>query len=169
MAQAKARKIKPTVFLKTSRTKPKLKTGFHLSSVDLSLTSETMINRFLILVCLAISLSTISVRAQGQANSPEYEQNFMRLAEILGAVHHLWSICHPEDTQKWRDQMMKLLEADAKTPARRARLVNRFNTGYKNIRISYKKCDQTARQAELRFLSEGQALSHSLKLDRKKQ
>lgn len=116
----------------------------------------------LVFLCLFLNLPT-ETRAQAKANSPEYEQNFLRLAEVLGSVHHLWTICHRDEPQRWRDQMMKLLEVDAKSPARRARLINRFNTGYKNLKITYKKCDQTARQAELRFLSEGETVSKTLR------
>jgi len=121
-----------------------------------------------VILCFLISLPT-ETRAQVKANSPEYEQNILRLAEVLGSVHHLWTICHLEESQRWRDQMMKLLEVDAKSPARRARLVNRFNIGYKNLKITYKKCDQTARQAELRFLSEGESLTDRLRNSQKPQ
>lgn len=127
-----------------------------------------MIRILLVFICLFWALPG-DARAQAQANSPEYEQNILRLAEVLGSVHHLWTLCHKEESQRWRDQMMKLLEVDAKSPARRARLVNRFNTGYKNLKITYTKCDQTARQAELRFLSEGETLSSRLKKYQKPQ
>jgi len=120
-------------------------------------------------MCVALAGLPTELRAQSNANSPDFDKDMLRLAEVLGSVHHLRTICHQDESQKWRDQMMKLIEADAKSPARRARLVNRFNTGYKNLKITYVKCDQTARQAELRFLSEGESLSRRMKRAQKTQ
>ena len=34
-----------------------------------------------------------------------YDEKFLRLAEVLGAIHRLRNLCGAEEGNKWRDQM----------------------------------------------------------------
>ncbi len=52
----------------------------------------------------------------------------MRLAEILGSLHYLRTLCG-EAGGRWRTEMEGLLEAENPDTERRAKLIARFNHG----------------------------------------
>jgi len=89
------------------------------------------------------------------AAPPPYEAQFLRLSEILGAVHYLRQLCHADDSTVWRDEMQKLLDAERPEADRRARLVDRFNRGYNSFRSVYLTCTPAATEATQRYLDEG--------------
>lgn len=78
------------------------------------------------------------------AGAPPYEEDLNRLAEILGALHHLRGICGADEGDLWRQKMQALLNTEAQTDARRARLTDSFNRGYRGYRNAYKICDEVA-------------------------
>lgn len=86
----------------------------------------------------------------------------MRLAEILGAVHYLRELCGAEEGQLWRDQMSEILRNEGTTGVRRAKLVNKFNDGYRGYRRTYRTCTESATRASRRFSTEGAELASSL-------
>jgi uncharacterized protein (TIGR02301 family) len=86
----------------------------------------------------------------------------MRLAEILGAVHYLRELCGAEEGQIWRDQMQEILRNEGTTAVRRAKLVNKFNDGYRGYRRTYRTCTQSATLATRRFSTEGAQIAASL-------
>ena len=86
---------------------------------------------------------------------PPYEDQLLRLSEILGAVHYLRQICGADDSMVWRDEMQKLLDAEHPDTERRARMVDRFNHGYDTFRSVYLTCTPAAAAATQRYLDEG--------------
>ena len=117
-----------------------------------------------LLCVLVLAAVPGSLRAQEQ-NTP-YEQKLTRLSEVLGAMHHLRNICGAREGQLWRDQMIRLLDAEAPSPARRARLVRQFNKGYQTYQRSYQTCTDSANLEASKFASEGAILSQSLAFER---
>jgi uncharacterized protein (TIGR02301 family) len=91
-----------------------------------------------------------------------YDNKLMRLAEILGAVHYLRELCGAEEGQIWRDQMQEILRNEGTTAVRRAKLVNKFNDGYRGYRRTYRTCTQSATLATRRFSTEGAQIAASL-------
>ncbi|MGV1015097.1 MAG: TIGR02301 family protein, partial [Methyloceanibacter sp.] len=91
-----------------------------------------------------------------------YDTKLMRLAEILGAVHYLRELCGAEEGQLWRDQMKEILKNEGTTAARRAKLVNSFNDGYRGYRRTYRSCTESATLASTRFSTEGATIAASL-------
>jgi uncharacterized protein (TIGR02301 family) len=91
-----------------------------------------------------------------------YDTKLMRLAEILGAIHYLRELCGAEEGQLWRDQMKEILKNEATTAARRAKLVNSFNDGYRGYRRTYRACTESATLASTRFSTEGATIAASL-------
>lgn len=91
-----------------------------------------------------------------------YDDKLMRLAEILGAVHYLRELCGAEEGQLWRDQMTEILRNEGTTAVRRAKLVNKFNDGYRGYRRTYRTCTQSATLASRRFSTEGAQIASSL-------
>ena len=53
----------------------------------------------------------------------------MRLSEILGALHYLRELCKANEGQLWRLQMTKLIEAEAPSDNRKAKMIANFNNG----------------------------------------
>lgn len=91
-----------------------------------------------------------------------YDERLMRLAEILGAVHYLRELCGAAEGQLWRDQMGEILRNEGTTAVRRAKLVNKFNDGYRGYRRTYRTCTQSATRASSRFSTEGAELASAL-------
>jgi uncharacterized protein (TIGR02301 family) len=91
-----------------------------------------------------------------------YDPKLMRLAEILGAVHYLRELCGANEGQLWRDQMKEILKNEGTTSARRAKLVNSFNDGYRGYRRTYRSCTESATLATTRFSTEGASIAASL-------
>lgn len=105
---------------------------------------------------------------QGYAQdvSADYDRKLQRLAEILGAVHHLRDVCGAKEGQMWRDQMIKLLNAESPSPSKRARLVKSFNQGFRGYKRTYRRCNPAASLAINRFISEGAQLAQSMARER---
>jgi uncharacterized protein (TIGR02301 family) len=89
------------------------------------------------------------------AAPPPYEDQLLRLAEILGAVHYLRQLCKTGDGDVWRQQMQKLIDAEQPDEERRARMIDRFNHGYGTYRSVYLECTPAAVEATGRYLDEG--------------
>lgn len=90
--------------------------------------------------------------------APPYEPQLLRLAEILGALHHLRTVCAAPDADTWRDRMSALIEAEGPSPERRDRLAGAFNASYRTWARSYRTCTPAAEVAVLRFLTDASRL-----------
>lgn len=90
---------------------------------------------------------------------PIYEDQLLRLSEILGALSFLRRLCGEPDAAAWREEMSALLSAEQPGPQRRGRLIGRFNHGYETFNAVYRSCTPSANLAINRYLAEGQALS----------
>lgn len=93
---------------------------------------------------------------------PPYAESLLRLAEILGALHHLRPLCGANEPQVWRQKMGQLLTAQDPTPEERRRLVERFNQSYRSLAEIHRVCTVSASEIMERYLSEGTQLSRDL-------
>jgi uncharacterized protein (TIGR02301 family) len=91
-----------------------------------------------------------------------YDAKLLRLAEILGAVHYLRELCGAQEGQLWRDQMKEIVKNEGSTAVRRAKLVNKFNDGYRGYRRTYRTCTSSATLAITRFSAEGAQIAAAL-------
>lgn len=88
-----------------------------------------------------------------------YDGQLLRLAEILGSVHYLRTLCGA-DSADWRSSMQTLLDAETlNEPKRRERLTASFNRGYRAFAGVHSSCTPAARQAEERYRNEGATLA----------
>ena len=94
---------------------------------------------------------------------PIYEDQLLRLAEILGSLSFLRGLCGAPDAEAWRDEMRALLAAEHPGPARQARLVGRFNHGFETFNAVYRSCTPSAERAINRYLAEGQRLAEDVR------
>ncbi|MES0869173.1 TIGR02301 family protein [Pseudovibrio sp. SCP19] len=93
--------------------------------------------------------------AQPELKEPPYEQQLIRLSEILGALHYLRPLCGHDEADEWRQRMYSLLGAEVQNELRRRRLVERFNQSYRGFASVYQTCTPAAIEASRRFANEG--------------
>ena len=86
---------------------------------------------------------------------PAYNDQMMRLAEILGSLHYLRDLCGAEENQLWRDQMQDMLAKEKPSQDRRLKLTARFNRGFRSYQEIYRECTPSAAEAANRYLRQG--------------
>jgi uncharacterized protein (TIGR02301 family) len=127
-----------------------------------------MIRPVLGIALLATLLSASPLAAQGpRAPAPvaappslqaPYEPQLLRLAEIMGALHYLRTLCQGPENSAWRREMQALLDAEATGGERRERLVQSFNRGYGGFEQAHRGCTPAARLATQRYVTEARKL-----------
>jgi uncharacterized protein (TIGR02301 family) len=91
-----------------------------------------------------------------------YDPEILRLAEILGALTYLDTLCASNPQGDWRAKMQALLEADANTVARKERLAGSYNRGFRDYERTYHLCTPNAQAIIGRFLAEGAGIAHEV-------
>ena len=99
---------------------------------------------------------------QGEPPPAPYEKELLRLAEIMGSLAFLRSLCATPDATEWPQRMTALLDAEGTTPGRRERLAGAYNKGYQAFAMTYRVCTPSAAEATTRYVREGDTLSRSL-------
>jgi len=93
---------------------------------------------------------------------PPYDPEILRLAEILGALTYLDTLCASNPPGDWRAKMQALLEAEAKTAPRKERLAGSYNRGFHDYERTYRLCTPNAQAIIGRFLAEGAGIAHEV-------
>jgi uncharacterized protein (TIGR02301 family) len=120
-----------------------------------------MFKRTLTIAAVALTVAIAPARAAETGAAP-FDGELMRLAEILGALHYLRTLCGANEGNKWRDQMTALLDAEAQSGPRRNRLVANFNNGYRSFQRVYRTCTPAANLSVRRYLDEGAKISREI-------
>jgi uncharacterized protein (TIGR02301 family) len=120
-----------------------------------------MLKRALTIAVIALAIAGAPARALEGGPAP-FDGDLMRLAEILGALHYLRTICGAKEGQKWRGEMQALLDAEAPSGERHNRLVANFNRGYRGFQQTYRTCTPAAVVAVRRYLDEGAKISREI-------
>ncbi len=105
--------------------------------------------------------------APSAAPAPEstpapFDNDLQRLAEILGSLQYLRTVCGAKEGQKWRSEMQALIDAEAPGGERRRRIVARFNRGYQGFEQTYRTCTPAADLAIRRYLDEGAKIAREI-------
>jgi uncharacterized protein (TIGR02301 family) len=119
----------------------------------------TMLKRTLIAASILLAAASGPAGAQGAA---PFDGSLQRLAEILGALHYLRGICGANEGQKWRNEMQALIDAEAPSGDRRARMIANFNRGYRGFQQSYRTCTPAADLVIRRYLEEGSKIAREM-------
>lgn len=93
---------------------------------------------------------------------PPYEPQLLQLAEIMGSLAYLRTLCGGKDAQDWRDRMGALVEAEGRTPLRRERLTSAYNRGFRAYALTHRGCSEGSQEASTRLAVEGERLARSL-------
>lgn len=94
--------------------------------------------------------------------APPYEKDLLRLAEVLGSLAFLRSLCGAEDAAEWPKRMEALLEAEGSTPSRRERIAGAYNRGFRSFALTYRVCTPSAIEATNLYFDEGEQISRNL-------
>ncbi|MCB1537222.1 MAG: TIGR02301 family protein [Rhodoblastus sp.] len=93
---------------------------------------------------------------------PLYENQLLRLSEIMGALAYLRDLCGDGDGAEYRAKMAALLDAEGTAPERREKLAGAYNRGYRGYETTYGQCTANARAAITRFVAEGGRLARDI-------
>lgn len=118
-----------------------------------------MLSRLVLLLALSVTLAD---PAAAQSGAAPYDRDLQRLSEILGALHYLRDVCGSNEGQLWREEMQKLIEAEAPSGERHDRMVASFNKGYQGFRQTYRTCTPAATVAIRRYLQEGGRIARDI-------
>lgn len=89
-----------------------------------------------------------------------YDDKLARLAEVLGSVHYLRTLCKAPGADEWRNGMQQLLNSETgNEPQRKEKLTAAFNRGYRAFASVYTDCTPAAIVAEERYRNEGATLA----------
>jgi uncharacterized protein (TIGR02301 family) len=116
-----------------------------------------------LLTFLWIALATAGGHARAVEGAPApFDGDMQRLAEILGTLHYLRTICGANEGQKWRDEMQAMVDAETPSGERRDRMIASFNRGYRGFQQTYRTCTPAADFAIRRYLEEGAKISREI-------
>ncbi|MBN9436856.1 TIGR02301 family protein [Bosea sp. (in: a-proteobacteria)] len=97
-----------------------------------------------------------------EAPPPPYEPQLLKLAEIMGSLAYLRTLCGAREAQDWRERMAALLESEGRGPQRRERLASAYNRGFRAYSATHRVCGEGSQEASSRLASEGEKLARAL-------
>ncbi|MFC5396850.1 TIGR02301 family protein [Bosea vestrisii] len=97
-----------------------------------------------------------------ESPAPPYEPQLLQLAEIIGSLAYLRTLCETREAQDWRERMATLLEAEGRSPQRRERLAGAYNRGYRAYSATHRTCSEGSQEASARLAQEGEKLAKAL-------
>jgi uncharacterized protein (TIGR02301 family) len=121
-----------------------------------------MFRRGFTLLAIVVTLSAPAAAQESGGAPAPFDNDLIRLSEILGALHYLRAVCNANEGQKWRNELQALIEAEAPSGARRGRLVSSFNRGYRGFQQTYRTCTPAADFAIRRYLDEGSKIAKEI-------
>jgi uncharacterized protein (TIGR02301 family) len=93
---------------------------------------------------------------------PPYEQQLLRLSEMMGALAYLRDLCGAADGAEFRSKMKSLLDADGIGQSQRDLIAGAYNQGFEGYRLTYRTCTPAAGEVIARYLAETARLSAEL-------
>jgi uncharacterized protein (TIGR02301 family) len=121
-----------------------------------------MLRRLLITASLAAALAAAAAPVRAEVAVVPFDGSLQRLAEILGALHYLRNLCGANEGLKWRNEMQAIMDAEAPSGDRRARMIASFNRGYRGYQQSYRQCTPAADVVIRRYLEEGSKIAREM-------
>ncbi|KFB10573.1 TIGR02301 family protein [Nitratireductor basaltis] len=109
------------------------------------------------------AVTALLATAPARAIETPYDNQLLRLSEVLGSVHFLSNLCG-EKSDVWRERMLSLLQAEGPEDERRSNMIARFNHGYRSFQAIYRRCTPSARHAFRRYMDEGAKISDEMVL-----
>lgn len=89
------------------------------------------------LCCAALMLACAPLQAVAQSQA-QRDAALGQLAEILGALAHLETLC--EDSARSRGDMESVLASEELTTTRRSVLIDAYNRGFRGVASTHQRC-----------------------------
>lgn len=93
---------------------------------------------------LALALMLVSAPGSTPARAEDMTGGLLRLAEILGSVHHLREVCGAHEGALWRNKMIDMLNVADLDAGTRQVMVSHFNEAYYQARAAFPDCSDSA-------------------------
>jgi uncharacterized protein (TIGR02301 family) len=103
-----------------------------------------------------------AAKSPAQDQPAPWDHDLQRLSEIFGALHFLRGICNSNEGQKWRNEALALINAEAPNGKRHDDMVASFNRGYRGFAQSYRTCTPSADLVIRRYLEEGEKIARDI-------
>ena len=123
---------------------------------DLGLKGKQMRSLLMTLVLMSTAWAQTA-----PAPADTYQGRLLRLAEILGGLHSVRTLCQAGDSH-WRDRMMEMLRLEKPSTDERNEMIERFNQGYATANGRFSSCTGEARAYSATLAREGEELSRGL-------
>jgi uncharacterized protein (TIGR02301 family) len=116
----------------------------------------------LIGAALALALICAALPARAGSSGGPMENGLERLAEILGAVHHLREVCGANEGALWRNKMIDMMNTAALGAEQRQAMIAHFNDAYYQARAAFPDCSTKAAAKANSLFDEAQRLAGRL-------
>ncbi len=116
-----------------------------------------------LIACFVFSIALVLVqRAAAQEDFLRYQQQLLRMAEILGGVHHLRGTCDDSESQYWRGRMLRLIDIEQPSQSLRNQMIERFNNNYDEQKRRFPECGNKTADEAARLAREGESLASQM-------
>lgn len=138
----------------------------------------TIASTFVVVAAMALAVGPATAQAQRPAAAtrppaaqpapppepppPPYEPQLLRLAEVMGSLAYLRTLCGAREADGWRTRMAALIDAEGRTPQRRERLTGAYNRGFRAYSLTHRGCTDGSQEASSRLAGEGERLARNL-------
>jgi uncharacterized protein (TIGR02301 family) len=96
------------------------------------------------------------------ASASQLNDGLMRLAEILGSVHHLRDVCGANDGLLWRNKMIDMMNVAKLDPKQRKAMISHFNDAFYDARTRFPHCTSDAAKRANSLFNEAHHLAERL-------
>lgn len=96
------------------------------------------------------------------ASASQLNDGLMRLAEILGSVHHLRDVCGANDGLLWRNKMIDMMNVAKLDPKQRKAMISHFNDAFYDARTRFPQCTSDAANRANALFDEAHRLAERL-------
>ena len=97
---------------------------------------------------------------------PPYEPQTLKLAEIMGSIAFLSTLCATSDGKDqgaiWRSKALEFVNAEPMSPARKERFAGAYNRGFQSYGLVYRTCTNNARLSIERLMDDGAKLTREI-------
>ena len=121
---------------------------------------SSRVKKLIVMVAILLCLAAPARAAEG--DPAPFDTDLERLAEILGSLQYLRTVCNANEGQKWRGEMQALIDSEVPSGERRRKIVAGYNRGYRGFQQTYRTCTPAAAVAIRRYIEEGSKISRDL-------
>jgi len=113
-------------------------------------------------LALMLGCAVASLPAHAGNSQAGLMSGLVRLAEILGSVHHLREVCGADEGALWRNKMIDMMNVASLDTEARQRMISHFNDAYYQARSMFPECSRSAAAKSNALFDEGRRLAASL-------